>query len=330
MSGPVRTDPVPHPTADAPTGPTRPARRWAFLITPGWLAAIALAVAFAAACFTILAPWQFSRNAERSAQNSAVAAAISAPPTSVVDYFTVTSPPDPTTIWHRATATGTFEPDAQVLVRLRQDDNGNPVSEVVVPFLMTDGTRVLVDRGTIPASGAAAPLPDLPTGTVTVTGRVQALDGRDPLNRPAQVRDGRTEVYAIMPSALPGVGPDEVFLDGYLQLVPNSPGVLTPIGLPQTDPGPFLSYALQWLAFGAMALLGIGFFVVREATGGGRDPDDRDFDDRDAVDPMGSAGAAGEVGEVVAGTAAGGGPSATRRRRRPARDGFDKSQLYDS
>ena len=319
MTGPVRADPAldRDPVPDGP--PKRVPRRWSFLLTPGWLAAIALAVLFAVACFTVLAPWQFSRNAERSAQNDAVTAAIAAAPTAVTNYFTTSTGPDPTTIWHRATATGTFEPDAQVLVRLRQDDNGNPVSEVVVPLLMADGSRVLIDRGAVPASGDVDSLLALPTGTVTVTGRVQPLDNPDPLNRPAQVRDGRTEVYAITPSALPAVPPDQVFLDGYLQLTPDSPGVLTPIGLPQTDPGPFLSYALQWLAFGAMALLGMAFFVFREATGGGRDPDDRDQpvagDDTGAAPPGGSAA-------VVAG----GG----RRRRRPARDGFDKSQLYDA
>lgn len=319
MTGPVRTDPAPERAGATPDDPARrPTRRWAFLLTPGWLAAIALAVAFAIACFTVLAPWQFGRNAERAAQNAAVTAAITAPPTAVTDYLTTTSGPDPTDIWHRATATGVFEPDAQVLVRLRQDDNGNPVSEVVVPFLLTDGTRVLIDRGAVPASGAIA-LPDLPTGTVSITGRVQALDGPDPLNRPAQQRDGRTEVYAINPAALPGVAPGAVFLDGYLQLTPDSPGVLTPIGLPQTDPGPFLSYALQWLAFGVMALLGVAFFVFREATGGGRDPDDRL---PDAADPaLAAATAPSMPGRPAAGRG---------RRRRPARDGFDKSQLYDS
>lgn len=314
MTGPVHADPALQHVPDPDDAPQRPRRRWAFLLTPGWLAAIALSVLFAVACFTVLAPWQFSRNAERSAQNAAVTAAITAPPTAVTDYFSTTAGPDPTDIWHRATATGTFEPDAQVLVRLRQDDNGNPVSEVVVPLVLADGTRLLIDRGTIPASGAGEPLPALPSGMVTVTGRVQPLDGPDPLNRPAQVRDGRTEVYAITPSALPSVTPDQVFLDGYLQLTPDSPGVLTPIGLPQTDPGPFLSYALQWLAFGAMALAGMAFFVIREATGGGRDPDDRDAPEDDT--PQGAAPGAG--------------PTTARRRRRPARDGFDKSQLYDA
>ena len=80
MTGPVQADPD-LDRAVAPSGQgDRPRRRWRFLLTPGWLAAIALAVLFATACFTVLAPWQFSRDAERSAQNDAVTAAVSAAP----------------------------------------------------------------------------------------------------------------------------------------------------------------------------------------------------------------------------------------------------------
>ncbi len=67
--------------------------------------------------------------------------------------------------------------------------------------------------------------------------------------------------------------PPEVFLQGYVQLTADSPGVLTPIELPQTDSGPFLSYALQWAAFGVIALIGLGVFIYREAADP-RPPDD--------------------------------------------------------
>ena len=86
--------------------------------------------------------------------------------------------------------------------------------------------------------------------------------------------------------------------------------MLTPIDLPQTDSGPFLSYALQWAAFGVIALIGIGVFVFREAS---------------------RSAAAGRSGRADAGNGpptddAGRPQPATRRR---ARDGFDRSQLYD-
>ena len=39
---------------------------------------------------------------------------------------------------------------------------------------------------------------------------------------------------------------------------------LDPIPLPMLDAGPYLSYGLQWLAFGIMAPLAIGYFVWSE------------------------------------------------------------------
>ena len=46
-------------------------KRLAFLLRPGWIAVILAGLAFAGACFFLLAPWQFNRNAERTAQNAA-------------------------------------------------------------------------------------------------------------------------------------------------------------------------------------------------------------------------------------------------------------------
>ena len=51
---------------------------------------------------------------------------------------------------------------------------------------------------------------------------------------------------------------------GYLQLADGQPGGLGTIPLPQLDAGPYLSYGLQWLAFGIMAPLGLGYVVWAE------------------------------------------------------------------
>jgi len=247
---------------------------------------IAVVLGFAAACFLILAPWQFGRNAERSTQNDAVQAAVSAAAVPVTDLMSTTAEPPTDAIWRPVTATGVYEPGRQVYVRLRQDSGGNPVSEVIVPLLLADGTRLLVDRGYVSFSDVqeGVPLPPLPTGTVTVTGRVQ-VDQTDPANRAAVQVEGRTEVYAINAAAVPGTGAGpagdaETFYRGYVQLTAQSPGTLGEIGLPQVDAGPFLSYALQWCAFGVIALIGLAVFIFREATGG-RPEDDHDWIGRD-------------------------------------------------
>jgi cytochrome oxidase assembly protein ShyY1 len=264
-------------------------------------------LAFATACFTVLAPWQFDRHTERAAQNAAIDAAVQAPVVPVTDLLAVGAEPSATAIWRQVTATGAFEGDGAV-IRLRQDSGGSPVSEWVVPFRLTDGpdagTVLLVDRGTVPLGelDAAAPTPD---GVVTITGRVQA-DQTDPLDRPVEWQDGRLLARAIDSRTLPGdLAVDGPVLAGYVQLHGDSPGVLTPIGLPQTDGGPFLSYALQWVAFGVIALIGMAVFIAREAF------DPRPEDDRaDRGDePPDAAPAA---------------PARARRAR------FDRSQFYDS
>jgi cytochrome oxidase assembly protein ShyY1 len=50
----------------------------------------------------------------------------------------------------------------------------------------------------------------------------------------------------------------------YLQLVEDQPGGLGVIGLPHLDAGPFLSYGIQWIAFGIIAPIGLGYFIYSE------------------------------------------------------------------
>lgn len=265
--------------------PRRPGIR--AILTPGWLGIIALAVVFAGACWGILAPWQFSRHAERDAQNAQIESALNAPAVPVTDLLSTTAEPAGSSEWRTVTASGTFVTAEQAYVRLRQQ-NGQDAREVVLPFELTDGTRILVDRGyvmTLDLSAGRLP-PDVPSGVLTITGRVSA-DQPDPSRRPEVVTAGRREVYGIDSTALLGSGAGARI--GFLQLTSASPAVLSEIGVPDRDDGPFLSYALQWLVFGAVALLAAGFFAYREVT-----------------EPVGD-------------------PAPTK----PRKSGFDKSQLYD-
>ncbi|GGM17772.1 SURF1 family cytochrome oxidase biogenesis protein [Nakamurella endophytica] len=276
-------------------GPARPVRtgsRWAFLRRPGWIGAIVGALLFAAACWLVLAPWQFGRHTERSAQNSDITSAMSAPAEPVGRYLTTTAEPDPRMTWHQVTATGSFDPAGQALVRLRQDQQGTPASEVVVPFRLTDGTTVIVDRGYVGQNATDIPPP--PQGEVTLTGRVQP-DQPDPLHRRPITVDGSLQVTGIDGAELqPAAAAAGTLRQGFVQLVQSSPGALREIGVPQIDDGPYLSYALQWCAFGGMALLAIAYFVWREAF------DPREADDRDA-EPAGGADAGREGPTVAAG-----------------------------
>ena len=226
---------------------------------------------FAGVCFTLLAPWQFSRNEERTTTNDAITASASAAPADIDALLPAGTRPGPDTEWRTVRVTGRYLGEDEVIARLRTV-LGQPAFEVLTPFQLTDGSVVLVDRGYVrPVQGArGVAVPDFaapPTGTVTLTARIRA-DERDPRNRQADELDGRRQVYAVGS----GVVARATGLDirpGYLQLDDKNPGVIAALPLPELDAGPFLSYALQWIAFGTMALLAWLYFTWREIKPGG-------------------------------------------------------------
>ena len=279
------------------------------ILTPSWLGVITLAILFAGACWLILAPWQFGRHTDRDARNAQIETAMAAAAVPVTDLLSTAADPAPASQWRTVTAAGTFIPEQQAYVRLRQF-NGQDAREIVVPFRLTDGSRILVDRGyllTLEITKGGLP-PDLPAGEVNITGRVSA-DQPDPSHRPEQRVGDRREVYGIDSATLLGARAGARI--GFIQLTSTSPGVLTEIGVPDRDDGPFLSYALQWCVFGAVALLSIGFFAYREVT-------DADEGGPGRVDP-----AVDEQLDPAASSGSGLGSGPSKRAK------FDKTDLYD-
>ncbi|MGQ0837684.1 SURF1 family cytochrome oxidase biogenesis protein [Actinokineospora sp.] len=234
--------------------------RLKLLLRPGWLLLALVVVVFATACFTLLAPWQFRRHDDRKATNDAVQASFDAGPAAIdtVDRAD----------WRRVTLTGSYLPDAEALARLRTVQ-GAAAFEVLTPFRMSTGDVVLVDRGFVrPVEGVRVPpFAAAPSGRVDLVARLRT-DETDPQRRPAFRDDGRTQVYAV-DSRTVGAAARVPIRPGYLQLEEGSPGVLGALPLPQLAAGPFLSYALQWIAFGVMTLLGLCYFTWREIKPGG-------------------------------------------------------------
>jgi cytochrome oxidase assembly protein ShyY1 len=239
--------------------------RWRFLLRPGWLALTAVVICFTIAAFTLLAPWQFRRAAQRADRNAGIESSFTTPPQPLHSVLAAHTAPTHATEWRQAQVTGHYLPEAEMVVRLRTVQ-GEPAYEVLVPLRLADGSSILVDRGYLrPAEGVRIPAyPPAPGGEVTVTGRLRA-DEQDPQDGEVVQQDGHRQVYAVSTrtvSTATGVRLEP----GYLQLVDGSPGVLSALPLPQLDPGPSFAYALQWIAFGVMAPLGLAYFAWREAT----------------------------------------------------------------
>ena len=238
-------------------------RRLTFLLRPGWVALAVVVVAFTYLCFTVLAPWQLGKNTKTSRENNQIQQSLT---TATVPLKTLLARQDssaPDAQWRRVTATGHYLADKQLLVRLRVAD-GDPALEVLVPFIVDGGPNVLVDRGYVrPEQGSRVPpIPPPPHETVTITARLR--DSEQPvLDKKSFTSGGVRQVYSIdvsQISTLTGVP----LAGSYLQLVDNQPGGLGVIGLPHLDAGPFLSYGIQWITFGVVAPILLGYFVYAE------------------------------------------------------------------
>lgn len=236
-----------------------------FLLRPGWLAFIAVVLGFVVACYTLLAPWQFGREEQREAQQAAINAATAIPPVPLAELV---GPGGvrPEVEWRQVELVGTYLPEAEALVRLRVVD-GKPAMEVLTPFRTAEGPVITVNRGTVAVpSGRTVPAyPAPPEGVVTLVGRLRP-DVADPNGRPAFTAENRRQVYAPDSTVL-GAATGLALVPGYVQLAAGQPGVLTPLAVePASGAAPFtnLSYALQWLTFGAIALFALVWFIRLE------------------------------------------------------------------
>lgn len=235
-------------------------RRLRFLLRPGWLAVAAVVALFAYLCFTVLAPWQLGKNTSTSHRNDLINQSVDAEPVALEELLTPTGFADDDE-WRRVVATGVYESDKEVLVRLRSIRE-QPAYEVITPFRLDSGETILVNRGyVLPVQGTQPPtIEPAPTGEVTLDARIRRAEGtsREPIEEA-----GHIQVYNINPDQI-GTALSVTPVQGYLQLDDAQPGGLGVIELPQTDSGPYLSYGLQWLAFGIMAPLGLAYFVRAE------------------------------------------------------------------
>jgi cytochrome oxidase assembly protein ShyY1 len=237
--------------------------RLAFLLRPGWIALILVVIAFTYLCFMVLAPWQLGKNARTSRENQQIENSLNTAPVPLKTLLPQQDSSAPNAQWRRVTATGHYLPDVEVLARLRVVE-GDQAFEVLVPFVVDDGPTVLVDRGYVrPEPGShVPPLPRPPQETVTLTARLRdsepAIHDKEPF-----YRDGVQQVYSINTEQISVL--TKVPLTGsYLQLVENQPGGLGVIDVPHLDAGPFLSYGIQWISFGILAPIGLGYFAYSE------------------------------------------------------------------
>src|SRR5699024_1201351 len=72
------------------------------------------------------------------------------------------------------------------------------------------------------------------------------------------------QVYSINAETITDVTGVDGLSTGFVQLSDDQPGGLNTIPLPSMDRGNHLSYGYQWIAFGILAPIGLGWFIYSE------------------------------------------------------------------
>ena len=227
---------------------------WKTFLKPGWVFTAAAVLIFAYFAFTVLAPWQLHKNEAKTERNHNIEAAFETDPVPLSEIFTTRDEV-------ADGKTGHYLPESEVLLRLRPV-NSSPAFQALTPFRLNSGEIMLVNRGFVPANQDNVPdIPAAPSEEVTIVGYAR-LDEPPPSHEPL-TDQGRLQVSGINSQQIADLTHLELGKD-YVQLSDGQPGTLSAIPLPQLDSGPHLSYGIQWIAFGIMAPLGLGYFVWAE------------------------------------------------------------------
>lgn len=227
--------------------------------------------------FIQLSGWQWHRHVSRELHNSQVTSAINAPIVPIATILPATTTPlTVPEVWRRVEAVGRYDTSHQILVRYRAYEGENGF-EVVTP-LVTDAGTVWVDRGWVPLIGKSldeAPVvPAAPTGTVTVTGYLQASETTNKTVLPATGQVRTITIPAI--NAWYGKPAYDLYLSRTAEspAPPTAPRVLATEDL---SSGPHVAYAIQWALFAGIGVFGWAKLIrddmlaVRRARAGGGD-----------------------------------------------------------
>lgn len=236
----------------------------------GILATVAVFIV-AAICIR-LGLWQLDRRDQRNALNRAIAERLESPPVAVdalpLDTVGLT--------YRRAVVDGRFQGSRSIVLGGRSY-RGTPGAHVITPVLLADGA-VLANRGWLPAPDAATidPAAMRTTADVRLEGvllpfpRVESEEPPPDEFEETWFRlDGRRiraqYPYPVAPLYLQLTEPADAA--GAETTAAEDPEPV-PAGLPQLDPGPHLSYAVQWFSFAAIFIIGwAALLLVRRRPG---------------------------------------------------------------
>jgi cytochrome oxidase assembly protein ShyY1 len=239
-----------------------------FLLTRQWLILALLALVLIPTMVE-LGFWQLHRHEHRVAQNSLISHNLKAKP---VPVATLTSPGHTvprSDYWRAVTATGMYDTKHEVVVRRRTSTDGSVGFHVLIPLDLKGGGTVLVNRGWIPTADDQRAFPDIPavpTGEVTVTGRLKA-DETTGTSGIKDLSDLPDRQVMLINSAQQAKALSRPVLGGYIEQTAPEPSGDVPelIAAPDDSSiGPHMAYAVQWWLFAAGVPAGYVVLARRE------------------------------------------------------------------
>jgi len=238
-----------------------------FLLTPKWILVTLICLAMLPA-FQALSNWQWHRLHDRQAYNVTIQAEIDKPPVALSE-LTVSAPESVTvpagSQWRTVQMTGSWLSGNQVLVRKKSLESDLGLW-VVTPLRLSDGTVVMVNRGWIAAANSAVDSPvvaTVPVGTIEVLGRLREVQDR---TKPAPSDLPAGQVDRIIPLEI--VSGATTLSNAYVEMTASRPESkstdIRTLPEPEVTEGAHRSYALQWMFFEIMTVIGWSILVRNE------------------------------------------------------------------
>ena len=237
-------------------------------LTRRWLA-LTLLFAILIPTFYQLSEWQWRRLAGRQAFNATIEHNREQSTGPIANILTVDGIDRVTAQsnqWRNVQLTGRWDVSHQMLVRKKSLDS-DAGFWVLTPFVDNSGVTVIVNRGWRILDASAVETPSVtppPTGEVEVAARVRMITERMK-PRPQDLPDG--QVDSVQPRELmPDTHP--LLVNAYVEMTASRPisngEDLRLIPEPELTEGPHRSYAMQWLSFILLAVIGYGLLARNE------------------------------------------------------------------
>ena len=218
--------------------------------------------------FQSLSNWQWHRLHARQAYNVEIQAEIDKAPVPLTELLASGSQsqtvPDKSQ-WRTVAMSGKWLPGKQVLVRKKSLESDLGLW-VVTPFELSDGSIVMVNRGWTAAANSALDSPvvaEVPPGTVEVLGRLRDVQVRI---KPGPTDLPSGQVDRIIPLEI--VNSYKTLSNAYVEMTASRPesksSEIRTLPAPEVTEGAHRSYALQWMFFEIMTVIGWGVLVRNE------------------------------------------------------------------